>query len=184
MLDRVISAGVVADVRSGALKQCVVPTRLGRVVVTTSKRGVVELSLLPPRTKLPVDQTSLVARQLRAYAMGWLRRFRVRLDWQRGTVFQRRVWRILQTIPFGQTRTYTWVARRVGKPRAARAVGQACGVNPTPVIVPCHRVVAADGSWGGFAAGLVWKRRLLQHEQAVCAASTKVAGAKKPVNES
>jgi AraC family transcriptional regulator of adaptative response/methylated-DNA-[protein]-cysteine methyltransferase len=83
----------------------------------------------------------------------------------RGTAFQLQVWRELARIPRGQTRTYREVAVSVGKPRAARAVGNACGSNPTAIVVPCHRVVASDGGLGGFGWGLDRKRLLLDNEQ-------------------
>ena len=73
---------------------------------------------------------------------------------------------MLRRIPRGQTRSYGWVAQRIGKPRAVRAVGAACGANPVPVIIPCHRVIASDGSLGGFGGGLPMKRRLLALEKA------------------
>ena len=80
------------------------------------------------------------------------------------TAFQRDVWDALCGIPYGETRTYGEVARAVGRPGAARAVGTACGVNPWPIVVPCHRVVASDGSLGGYSAGVRWKRFLLELE--------------------
>jgi methylated-DNA-[protein]-cysteine S-methyltransferase len=80
-----------------------------------------------------------------------------------GTPFQQRVWRALPGIPAGTTTTYGALAVRVGVPRGARAVGQAVGCNPLPVVLPCHRVVACDGA-GGFGAGLCWKRYLLECE--------------------
>lgn len=82
----------------------------------------------------------------------------------RGTDFQMRVWQELRRIPWGQTISYAELARRVGRPRASRAVGQANARNPIPLIIPCHRVVAADGSLGGYSAGLDRKRWLLAHE--------------------
>lgn len=86
------------------------------------------------------------------------------LDWSGRPVFHQRVWRALQAIPLGEARTYAQVARAVGKPRAARAVGQACAANPIPLLVPCHRVVRADGELGGFTAGVAWKQLLLAME--------------------
>lgn len=74
------------------------------------------------------------------------------------------MWRALLKIPRGETRSYAWVARQIGKPRATRAVGAACGANPVPIVVPCHRVIASDGSLGGFGGGLAWKRKLLRLE--------------------
>ena len=85
------------------------------------------------------------------------------LDLSAGTEFQRRVWAALQKIPFGKTRTYAQVAAAIGNPQSARAVGHACGANPIPVLVPCHRVLA-KGGLGGFSSGLDWKRRLLRRE--------------------
>jgi O-6-methylguanine DNA methyltransferase len=87
------------------------------------------------------------------------------LDVSAGTAFQQRVWLALCAIPAGQTRTYGQVAAAVGRPGAARAVGQACGANPIPLLVPCHRVLAAGGRLGGFSAGLKWKRKLLASER-------------------
>lgn len=86
------------------------------------------------------------------------------LDHSSGTEFQRRVWRALRQIRLGQTRSYAEVAREVGNPKAVRAVGGACGANPIPVFVPCHRVLAANHRLGGFSGGLDWKRRLLARE--------------------
>jgi O-6-methylguanine DNA methyltransferase len=86
------------------------------------------------------------------------------LDLAAGSAFQREVWKALLTIPPGQTRTYAQVAALVGRPKAVRAVGQACGANPIPVLIPCHRVVSSDGGLGGFSAGIEWKKRLLAAE--------------------
>ena len=86
------------------------------------------------------------------------------LDLSAGTSFQQRVWHTLRQIGRGQTRSYGAVAQAIGKPKAVRAVGGACGANPIPVFVPCHRVVAADHSLGGFSGGLDWKRALLRRE--------------------
>jgi len=81
-----------------------------------------------------------------------------------GTPFQQKVWKVLQTIPYGETRTYKWVAQKIGKPKAVRAVGQACGANPLPLIIPCHRVVASGNKLGGFSGGLRLKKKLLRRE--------------------
>lgn len=86
------------------------------------------------------------------------------LDFGCGTGFQRKVWNALTEIPLGQTRGYAELARTVGRAGAVRAVGGACGANPIPVLVPCHRVLAANGEIGGFSGGLDWKRRLLERE--------------------
>ncbi len=86
------------------------------------------------------------------------------LDLTRGTPFQQCVWRELQNIAAGQTRSYGEVAAALGRPKATRAVGSACGANPLPLLVPCHRVLAAGGRLGGFSGGLPWKLRLLHAE--------------------
>ncbi|HET7458633.1 MAG TPA: methylated-DNA--[protein]-cysteine S-methyltransferase [Gemmatimonadaceae bacterium] len=103
--------------------------------------------------------------QLAAYFAGERTTFTVPLA-PRGTPFQRRVWLALRAIPHGETISYLELARRVGDPRAVRAVGGANGRNPLPVIVPCHRVIGADGSLTGFGGGIERKRWLLEHEGA------------------
>lgn len=86
------------------------------------------------------------------------------LDLAGATPFRRRVWAELRRIPRGVTQSYGEIAEALGKRRAARAVGGACGANPVPVLIPCHRVLAANGRLGGFSGGLEWKRRLLASE--------------------
>ena len=81
-----------------------------------------------------------------------------------GTDFQRQVWAALLTIPLGETRTYGEIAEQIGNPDSVRAVGRACGANPIPLIVPCHRVLAAGNRLGGFSGGQGWKPRLLERE--------------------
>jgi methylated-DNA-[protein]-cysteine S-methyltransferase len=104
-------------------------------------------------------------RQLRAYFAGQLRRFDLPLDLQ-GTDFQMRVWRELERIPYGETRSYLQMATAIGSPRAVRAVGAANGANPIPIVVPCHRVIGAGGRLVGYGGGLPLKKRLLQLEGA------------------
>jgi methylated-DNA-[protein]-cysteine S-methyltransferase len=106
-----------------------------------------------------------VVAQLEAYFAGERTAFDVPLD-LRGTDFQQLVWRALLEIPYGETRTYGELARAVGRPNAARAVGLANGHNPVGIIVPCHRVIGADGSLTGYGGGLERKRALLALEQA------------------
>jgi O-6-methylguanine DNA methyltransferase len=86
------------------------------------------------------------------------------LDLDSGTDFQRQVWSALQKIEAGKTRSYLEIAKLIGNPRAVRAVGGACGANPIPVLIPCHRVLAANHKIGGFSGGLDWKRTLLARE--------------------
>jgi len=102
-------------------------------------------------------------RQLQTYFAGELRSFDLPLEIV-GTDFQKRVWGALQTIPYGQTRSYSGIASQIGAPRAVRAVGAANGRNPIPIILPCHRVIGASGRLVGFGGGLDWKRLLLDLE--------------------
>jgi len=103
-------------------------------------------------------------RQLAEYLAGTRREFDLPLA-PPGTDFQRRVWSALRDIPYGETRSYADLARAVGRPRGSRAVGQANRRNPIGVVIPCHRVIAADGGLGGYAGGLERKRKLLAIEQ-------------------
>ena len=98
--------------------------------------------------------------QLHEYFARTRRTFDLPLD-PRGTAFELRVWAALRTIPYGETRSYGAIAAAIGSPRAARAVGMANHRNPLPILIPCHRVIGADGSLTGYAGGLETKRRLL-----------------------
>ncbi|MFI5928762.1 methylated-DNA--[protein]-cysteine S-methyltransferase [Micromonospora sp. NPDC051543] len=108
-----------------------------------------------------------VVAELRAYFAGALTAFTVPVSAPRGSEFERAVWREMTHIPYGETLTYGEVARLVGDPGAARAVGVACNRNPIPVIVPCHRIVGAGGKLVGFGGGLPRKVRLLELEAGV-----------------
>lgn len=103
-------------------------------------------------------------RELSAYFAGRRRSFTAPCDLGGLPPFTRAVLRITAGIPYGEVRSYRWVAERMGKPRAMRAVGNALARNPIPIIIPCHRVVRSDGTLGGYALGLDWKRRLLDLE--------------------
>jgi methylated-DNA-[protein]-cysteine S-methyltransferase len=104
-----------------------------------------------------------VATQLREYFAGTRREFDLPLA-PSGTEFQRSVWNVLRTIPYGRTWSYLDVANAIGKPSACRAVGAANGANPLPIVVPCHRVIGANGSLTGFGGGIDVKKRLLALE--------------------
>jgi O-6-methylguanine DNA methyltransferase len=105
-------------------------------------------------------------RQVLEYLAGKRTGFDLALD-LRGTAFQRAVWAALEAIPYGETRSYSDVAREIARPGAVRAVGSANGANPVPLVVPCHRVIAAGGRLGGYGGGLDLKRRLLAMEQSI-----------------
>ena len=122
----------------------------------------------PPAEWLQQEQPfGLALGQLREYFAGARRCFELALA-PRGTAFQLAVWRHITPIPYGQTVSYSEIARRLGRPEAARAVGLANGANPLPIVVPCHRVIGADGSLTGFGGGLPIKRALLHLEGAAC----------------
>jgi methylated-DNA-[protein]-cysteine S-methyltransferase len=104
--------------------------------------------------------------RLQSYFSGHKVTFSDRLDISGATPFHRRVWEVTGLIPYGETRSYAWVAEQMGKPGAVRAVGQALGRNPLPIIIPCHRVVNSNGKLGGYTGGLGWKRYLLALESA------------------
>jgi methylated-DNA-[protein]-cysteine S-methyltransferase len=112
-------------------------------------------------TTAPFEQTR---RQLDLYFAGELTDFDLPLDWQLSKDFRRRVLRQIARIPYGQTRTYTQMAKGAGNERAVRAAGSACGSNPIPLVVPCHRVLRTSGALGGYGGGLPMKEGLLQLE--------------------
>jgi methylated-DNA-[protein]-cysteine S-methyltransferase len=170
----------------------VTPSPLGPLLLAASGRGLCwcafcdtgpETALAEVRRRWPEERFAAeaagplgaVAEQLAAYFGGRLRTFRVACDLQ-GTPWQRAVWQALARIPFGEVRTYAQVARELGRPGAARAVGAACAANPVSLIVPCHRVVAADGGLGGYTGGPARKRWLLAHERAACQRASVGAG--------
>ena len=152
---------------------------VGRLRLAASERGLARLGLprggdhgvsgwvrqhLPDAEEVAwLPALERTSRELDEYFNGCRVDFEVPLD-LRGTPFQLDVWNALREIPFGQTRTYAEIGRAVGRPRAARAVGTANASNPIPLIVPCHRVIAAGGKLGGYAGGLAIKRRLLALE--------------------
>ncbi|MBI5894245.1 MAG: methylated-DNA--[protein]-cysteine S-methyltransferase [Deltaproteobacteria bacterium] len=105
--------------------------------------------------------------ELKQYLKGIPTVFNYRLD-LKGTPFQKKVWNELRKIPFGKTLSYKDIAKRINKPNAHRAVGNACGKNPIPIIIPCHRVIAADGKLGGYSSGLDIKKKLLKIEKVLC----------------
>ncbi len=155
--------------------QCRVPSPLGALTLAATARGLAlvwfdDQQHRSPAVDAPVDpdhpHLALAARELAAYWQAPHRRFTVPLDPQ-GTPFQRDVWRALCEIAPGRLSSYGAVARRVGRPDAARAVGAAIGRNPLGIIVPCHRVVGRNGALTGYAGGLQRKQALLVLEGAL-----------------
>jgi methylated-DNA-[protein]-cysteine S-methyltransferase len=102
--------------------------------------------------------------ELSAYFGGSVSHFRQQIKFLTGTEFEQDVWFRLKDVPFGETRTYKWIAEKIGRPAAVRAVGRALSKNPIPVVIPCHRIIESDGSIGGYSSGVDRKRRLLDME--------------------
>jgi methylated-DNA-[protein]-cysteine S-methyltransferase len=151
---------------------------MGWVGILASERGLVAMTLpqysveeteqllgnrLNQATRSSNRFVGLVER-FKLYFKGEKAIFPDELDLSEATLFQRNVWQATRLIPYGETRSYLWLAKQIGKPEAVRAVGQTLGRNPLPVIVPCHRVVASNGGLGGFTGGIEMKKRLINLE--------------------
>src|SRR2546425_6294864 len=158
-----------------------VPTSLGRLLVAATERGVCRVALGDNAGALEQDllaefSAARVVQDKSGKLHGWVTSILAYLDGRepdldlpldiRATAFQRRVWQELQRIPFGKTRSYAEVARRIGKPTATRAVARACGKNPVALVIPCHRVVRENGALGGDRWGGERKEALLERERA------------------
>ena len=163
---------------SKSLRYATVSTGLGWVGILSSNDGLSRITL-PQATKdvarrrlgeeaTQAEEAPYYFRELeerfQRYFNGEKVGFPDLLDLSRATPFQRMVWEATRLIPYGETRSYGWVAQKLKKPGAARAVGQALSQNPLPIIVPCHRVLQSDGELGGFTGGLEIKQRLLALE--------------------
>jgi len=148
----------------GELQLVAGPRGLTRIVFPDDRQPV-----YPQAHWKPADRVVRTAeRQLTEYFAGDREEFDLPLD-PNGTPFQMRVWRALLQIPYGETVSYGELARRIGRPKAQRAVGAANGSNPLPIIVPCHRVIGSNGSLTGYGGGLDIKRHLLDIESAAVA---------------
>jgi O-6-methylguanine DNA methyltransferase len=154
-------------------------TKIGKIYLAGSEKGLKLLALTPREWHRFVEKTekensaSLVRdgsklksaqKKLKDYLVGRKVNFNDKLDWEGFTPFQKKVWKQMLKIPYGQTKSYKWLAEKINI-RSPRAVGQACGSNPLPIVVPCHRVIASDGSLGGFGGGLGLKAKLLSLEK-------------------
>ena len=144
---------------------CVIASPVGRLRIDADESAITGVNrtaqeLLPPATPLMEE----CVRQLRAYFAGQLTVFDLPLRME-GTAFRMKVWQALQRIPYGETRSYGQLAAMIGQPSASRAVGGANHHNPISIIVPCHRVIGADGALTGYGGGLDMKEWLLEHER-------------------
>ena len=156
--------------------QCHTTSPLGDVLLAATEQGLAGVWFvqgqlhMPDSSRWTTDEAHptllAAAQQLHDYFSGQRNSFDLPLQPAWGTPFQRAVWQALQRIPYGRTSTYGEIARDIGNPKAVRAVGAAIGQNPHTIVVPCHRVVGANGSLTGFAGGLDRKTFLLAHEAA------------------
>ncbi|HEB76473.1 MAG TPA: methylated-DNA--[protein]-cysteine S-methyltransferase [Nitrospirae bacterium] len=146
-----------------------IQTPLGHICLTYSitTKGALRLSGVgfgaPAHAAKRNPLPAWVEAQFREYFEGRRRRFDIQIALS-GTEFDKKVWLALNEIPYGETRTYKWLAERLGIPRGVRAVGRALGRNPLPIVLPCHRVIQSDGGLGGYSSGIEIKRRLLDLE--------------------
>ncbi len=148
-----------------SLHVAVVETPIGRIWVESDGELITRLSFDPlpvRRARIPLV-LQLAATSLNAYFDGKIKKIKLPIQ-QRGTRFQKMVWRSIGSIPFGKFKTYSQIASDIGGRSIARTVGNACGSNPIPIIVPCHRVIAANGLLTGYVGGLWRKKWLLEHE--------------------
>jgi methylated-DNA-[protein]-cysteine S-methyltransferase len=151
----------------------------GTLLLATTPKGLVRVGLpnqdadellvdlatrVSPRVLEAPAQLDEVRRELDLYFEGRLTEFDLPLDWQLSKDFRRKVLRAIARIPYGQTRSYTQMATNAGNVRAVRAAGTACGTNPIPLVVPCHRVLRSGGALGGYGGGLPMKEALLRLE--------------------
>jgi methylated-DNA-[protein]-cysteine S-methyltransferase len=156
-----------ADSPFGTLLLAGTPRGLVRVGLPNQDREALleELAAkVSPRVLEAPARLDEARRELDRYFEGGLHEFELPLDWSLSHGFRRRVLEGIATIPYGETRTYTEMATGAGNPRAVRAAGSACGSNPIPVVVPCHRVLRLGGALGGYAGGLAMKQSLLELE--------------------
>lgn len=164
-------SGVRCDAAMGEVMHTWTDTPIGALLLAGDADGLSAISFAKNGVAADPPDGSVARRevfadaieQLDAYFARTLRSFDLDLR-PRGTAFQLRVWEALRAIPYGETRSYSEIARTIGKPDAVRAVGSANGANPLPIVVPCHRVLGADGSLTGFGGGLRVKRFLLDLE--------------------
>lgn len=166
--------------RSRTLFYTTIPTDIGTLYVAATDNGVCRLAFDTTEAEFVEELTTRsggdvihapdrlrdVESQVERYFLGELRTFDLTFDFLDGTPFHQRVWRTLLTIPYGQVRSYKWVAEQVGAPLGARAVGQANSRNPVAILIPCHRVINHDGGIGGYGDRLDIKAHLLRLEGA------------------
>lgn len=152
---------------------------IGRVYAAASDQGLCHLTLHKTTDKQFINSMKTLykkrpsynekpfrnlRRELDQYLLGKRPSFSMPLALDQGTPFDKAVWKTLAKIPYGQTRSYQWIALKIGNPLASRATGGACGRNPLPIVIPCHRIISSSGKIGGYSGGLHLKRRFLRLE--------------------
>ena len=185
-------ASYARDGKGARIRYTIQPCALGKVLIAATERGICRIELgedsraMPTRLEREFPKADLHRDDdaLGVYASEILRRLDgqaphrdLPLDVQ-ATAFQRRVWRELQAIPHGETRSYAEIAAAIGEPRSARAVGAACASNPAAIAIPCHRVLRNDGNLGGYAWGIERKQALIAAERRGMSGSEKMDGKK------
>lgn len=151
------------------MESCIIKSPLGFIKIVGDANGITSVSILNSKEEvsnaIPVVLKDAV-HQLNSYFEGTLKQFTLKLN-PEGSVFQKKVWHLLETIPYGKTVSYLELSKQLGDVKAIRAVANANGKNPLWIIIPCHRVIGSDGSLTGYAGGLHRKQWLLQHESPV-----------------
>lgn len=155
-------------------------TQIKSLLILSSEKGLVKIQFMNMNASIPLhnlkkgyadvaliedkSRNQIALEQLREYFNGTRKTFSIPLDIQ-GTSFQKQVWEAVAQVPYGQTCSYSEIARRIGKLKSARAVGMANHNNPVPIVIPCHRIIGANGSLTGYGAGISIKEKLLHLEQ-------------------
>ncbi|HDZ62355.1 MAG TPA: methylated-DNA--[protein]-cysteine S-methyltransferase [Nitrospirae bacterium] len=139
---------------------------VGPIYLVFSGKTLCEISYVKPSNISFKKKSAPVSfiKELNDYFRGIDKPFTQKIRFLEGTDFERSVWSCLKDVPYGETRTYKWVAEKIGNPGAVRAVGQALSKNPVPIVLPCHRIIESDGSIGGYSSGQRIKVRLLEME--------------------
>ena len=163
--------------KQNLLKHTIVNTSIGKILIVGSKEGLQKISIhtsrksasesiaqqFPQSIESP-DCFGDLPQRLKRYAQGERTILNDKLELSSATPFRRAVWEAARSIPYGETRSYEWIAQRIGRPEAARAVGQALSQNPFLIVVPCHRIIGKDGRLTGFSCGIDIKKRLIKLE--------------------
>ena len=163
--------------KQSLLTHTIVDTSIGHILIVGTEQGLRGISIYTSRKSAlenvaqqfhesieSPDAFADLPQRLKEYSLGKRITFNDKLDFSNATPFKRAVWEATRAIPYGETRSYEWIAQRIGRPEAARAVGQALSQNPFLIVVPCHRIIGKDGRLTGFSCGIDIKKRLIELE--------------------